>query len=85
MKRLLEDDLKKLFETGARNWLIHTPRENKRSKSKVVEAADPDQVFNLLVRDWRSFGFLPAPERVLVVLEDGRIGSHPRHADCDRL
>ena len=51
MKRLLEDDLKKLFETGAPNWLIHTPRENKRSKSKVVEAADPDQVFNLLARD----------------------------------
>ena len=81
MKRLLEDDREKLFETGAPNWLIHTPRENKRSKSKVVEAADPDQVFNLLVRDWRSFGFLPAPERVHVVLEDGRIGAHPRPLD----
>jgi hypothetical protein len=79
LKRLLEDDRKKLFETGARNLLIHTARENKRSKSKVVEAADPDQVFNLLVRDWRSFGFLPAPDRV--VLEDGRIGVHPRPLD----
>ena len=46
-----------------------------------MEAADPDQVFNLIVRHWRSFGFLPAPERVLVVLEDGRIGVHPRPLD----
>ena len=78
LTRFLEDARKKLIETGARNRLIHTPSENKRSKSVILEAADPDQVFNLLVRNRQPFGFLPAPERLPAVVE---VGAHPRPLD----
>ena len=61
LTRLLDEARKRLIETGARNRLIHTPRDAKRSKSIAVAGADPDQVFSLLVRNRKSLAFLPAP------------------------
>jgi hypothetical protein len=60
LTRLLDEARKRLIETGARNRLIHTPRDAKRSKSIAVVGADPDQIFSFLVRSRRSLSFLPA-------------------------
>jgi very-short-patch-repair endonuclease len=62
LSRLLEEARTRLIETGARNRLIHTPRNTKRSKSVTVVGANPDEVFSLLVRKGTSLSFLSAPD-----------------------
>ena len=55
--RLLEEARKRLIETGARNRLIHVPRDAKKSRSLAILNAVPDSVLAYLVRERRSLVF----------------------------
>ena len=60
VERLLADARLRLFETGTRNRLVHTPRGGKRTRSLSIVGADADGVFETLVRSNRAMRFLPA-------------------------
>src|ERR1044071_1386575 len=59
LMRLLEEARKRLIETGARNRLIHTPRDRTRSNSVSIVGANPDQIFILLARKRTPLSFVP--------------------------
>lgn len=67
LNRLLEEARKKLIETGARNKLVHTPRDAQRSKSIAIVNEIADEIFGLLVHDGESLTFLPAPDEATIV------------------
>ena len=68
---LLEEARTRLIETGARNRLIHTPRNTSKSKSIAVLGADADEVFRALVRQRTSLSFLSAPDEKQAEDADG--------------
>jgi Protein of unknown function (DUF4011)/REase_MTES_1575/AAA domain len=57
---LFEQARKKLLDTGARNKLVHTPRDDKRSKSIAIIGENSDEVFHTLVVEEKAFSFLPS-------------------------
>src|SRR4029079_4630419 len=60
--RLLEEARKRLIETGARNRLIHTPRDRTRTNSITVPVCNADEVFLMLARKRTPLSFVPAPD-----------------------
>jgi len=60
--RLLEEARKRLIETGARNRLIHTPRDRTRTNSITVVGGNADEVFLMLARKRTPLSFVPAAD-----------------------
>src|SRR4029079_12300421 len=60
--RLLEEARKRLIETGARNRLIHTPRDRTRTNSITIVGGNADELFLMLARKRTPLSFVPAPD-----------------------
>jgi very-short-patch-repair endonuclease len=72
MDRILEVARQDLLDLSARNRLISTPRDTSRSKRLDIIDERSEEVFRLLVREKKSFTFLPGRgEEVALKERDG--------------